>query len=76
MQTPLLQIQPEQQILGLAAQLPPLETHPVAACAGSGATIETTAGIAIAAVMPSARTTSRRFMPAIVRGTDDWSLSK
>lgn len=76
MQTLLLQIQPEQQMLGLLAQLPPLETHPVAACAGSGATIETTAGMATAAATPNARTTSRRFMPATVWGINDSSLSR
>src|SRR5437868_15017584 len=48
----------------------------VAACAGNGATIETTAGIAMAAVRPSARTTSRRFIPAMVLGINDSSLSK
>ena len=46
------------------------------ACAGCGATIETTAGMAMAAVMPSARTTSRRFIPATVLGINDSSLSK
>jgi len=48
----------------------------VAAWAGNGATIETTAGIAIAAVMPKARTTCRRFMPATVLGINDSLLSK
>ena len=76
MQTPLVQAQPGQQMVGLLAQLPPLETHPVAACAGRGATIEMTAGMAMAADRPNARTTSRRFMPATVWGINDSSLSK
>jgi len=44
-------------------------THQLAnACAGVGATIEATIGMATAAVIPKARITSRRFMCPMEEG--------
>ena len=40
----------------------------LAACAGVGATIEATIGMATAAVIPKARITSRRFMCPMEEG--------
>src|SRR5258705_9879632 len=54
---------PEQHC-ALEVHAAPTPRH-VAACAGVGATIEVTSGIATTAASPSTRTISRRFNPAV-----------